>query len=288
MNWNHVKIYLAVAEKGSLLAAATDLGISPPTAARHIERLEHALGVVLFYHRHDGYRLTVDGERLLARARAMQKAAAALTYDASEPNSLRRVRLASGFWFSKLIAERLAEFHGEYPDIELELVTGHAVADLDNGEADISIRNIRPDGGDLVMRKLGESRYAIYGSKDYVELHPAAMDDNRYSDCDWIGAAPSLSGLASQKWLAQQLNREPVIRCSQTLQFLDAALSGVGLAILPQMIGDRESGLECVSSPISVGHDDIWLIVHQSMRNAPEVRAVINWLVLFFRRLAIA
>lgn len=287
MNWDQINVFLTVAEAGSLLAASAVLGISPPTVARRLDRLEDILGLRLFDRRHDGYRLTDHAESLLPSAKAMRRAAEDLSQTAQTRNVLQgtRVRVASGFWFSKLITERLGDFHAAHPGIDIELVTGHAIADLDTGEADISIRNVRPEGGDLIMRKLGESSYAIYGSEHYVAQNPEALQEGRYSNCDWVGPAPNLAALASQVWLSQRLTKAPVLRCSQTLQFLDAVKSGVGLTILPQMIGNREAGLMRVSEPIQVGHDDIWLIVHENQRSAPAVRAVINWLVPLFKSL---
>ena len=287
MNWEQVKLFLAVAEHGSLLGASAHLGLSPPTLARHIARLEDSLGFPLFDRRRDGYRMTKEADELLPVAQQLEKAAGALEYQASrlKETAHRRVRLASGFWFSKLITEQLATFHAENPDMELELVTAHAIADLDQGEADISIRNVRPEKGNLVMRKLGETTYAIYGSAEYVAANPAANSEDRYHLCDWIGAAPALAKLSSQVWLHGRLQKEPILRCSQTLQFLDAVKSGVGLTILPQIIGNRESDLVRVSQPIDFGTNEVWLIVHERMRGSPIVRRVIDWLVPLFQKM---
>ena len=287
MNWEQVKLFLSVAEHGSLLGASEGLGLSPPTLARHITRLEDALGLQLFERRSDGYRLTKQGDALMPVARQFEKSARAVEYQASrlKEAAQARVRLASGFWFSKLITEQLATFHTANPDIELELVTAHAIADLDQGEADISIRNVRPEKGNLVMRKLGETTYAIYGSRSYVSEHPEAKSEDRYRLCDWIGAAESLAKLSSQVWLQGRLQKEPILRCSQTLQFLDAVKSGIGLTILPQIIGNRESDLVRVSEPVDFGTNEVWLIVHERMRGSPVVRRVIDWLVPLFHKM---
>lgn len=288
MNWDHVKIFLVVAEGGSLTAASTILGISPPTIARHIARLEQQLGAPLFVRRHDGYRTTRQGGELMHVAITMRDAADGFGRQAAAMAKAGRtsIRLASGFWFSRMITEKLADFHADHPEIEIELVTGHAIADLDRGDADISIRNMRPSEGNLVMRKLGDAGFAVYGSTGYVAANPAARSERRFADCDWIGATRALEGLASQVWLRRRLEKEPVLKCSQTLQFLDAAKSGIGLAILPQMVGDRDPELVRVSETIPLDNKEMWLVVHEHMRNAPAVRAVINWLVPLFRSLS--
>lgn len=287
MNWDHVKIYLTVAEEGSLSAAAPKLGISPPTIARHIARLEQTLGVKLFDHRHDGYFITEQGRNLLETAQKMNGSAHIFSRQAKALGDVAsgRVRVASGFWFSRFITEHLPDFRDQHPSIDIELITGHALADLDRGDADVSIRNMRPMGGDLVMRKLGEAPYSVYGSVRYVKENPAAKDERRYNQCDWIVGSSALEGLASQVWLRSKLGKEPMLRCSQTLQFLDAAKSNVGLTVLPTMVGDKETTLERVSDPIFLDNSEIWLVIHEDLKKAPAVRAVINWLVPLFRDL---
>lgn len=286
MNWEDIKVFLSVANRGSLSGAVAELRLSPPTIGRRLTRLERSLGVTLFVRRHDGYRLTEAGEDLIKPAQAMEQAARSLDRQASARSERARasVRIASGFWFSRLITSRLADFQTQHPSIELEFVTGHALADLDCGEADISIRNVRPAEGDWVMRKLAEAPFALYGSEAYVAAHPEALDERRYSACDWIGAAPSLQHLASQRWLQAKIKKEPVLKCSQTLQFLDAAKADAGLAILPQMVGDGEAGLRRVSDPIELDHNEVWLVIHEDLRKAPAIRAVADWLVALFRK----
>ncbi len=287
MNWNHIKVFLAVADAGSLTAAGPILGISPPTIARHIARLEQTLGVKLFDSQHDGYYVTSAGKDLKIAAEKMDHAAQDFSRLAKGISGVGGgpVRVASGFWFSRFITEQMPSFHSANPSIDIELITGHAVANLDRGDADISIRNMRPLGGDLVMRKLGDAPFAIYGSVDYVSANPTAKSDARYDHCDWIGGSRGLDGLASQVWLKGKLKKDPILRCSQTLQFLDAAKSGIGLAILPKMVGDREPMLEQVSKPISLDNDEIWLVIHEDLKRAPAVRAVIDWLVPLFHNI---
>ena len=284
MNWNQVKIFLVVADARSLSAAAPLLGISPPTIARHIARLEQTLGVKLFDHRHDGYFVTSAGKELISAAEKMSCAAQDFSRQAKalDEASSGLVRVASGYWFSRIITEQMPNFHRANPSIEIELITGHALADLERGDADISIRNMRPCEGDLVMRKLGDAPYAVYGSTHYVQANPAAKNETRYDLCDWVSGSSALEGLASQVWLNGKLKKDPILRCSQTLQFLDAVKSGIGLTILPKMVGDREPLLEQVSESVSLNNSEIWLVIHEDLKRASAVRMVIDWLVPLF------
>ena len=73
-DWNDLKYFLAVAERGSTLAAGRALRVSQTTVARRLSALENATGLVLFDRNQGGYRLTPDGEGVLADARRVGQA----------------------------------------------------------------------------------------------------------------------------------------------------------------------------------------------------------------------
>ena len=74
-DWNLIKSFVAVAETGSLSAAARRLAASQPTLGRHIGELEQALGVTLFRRGRRGYELTEAGSTLYERGRAVSVSA---------------------------------------------------------------------------------------------------------------------------------------------------------------------------------------------------------------------
>ena len=77
-DWNDIRLFLAVAESGSALGAARLLGLNQTTVTRRMDVLERQLGLTLFERRTMGYRLTEDGEVLLAAARPMGELANAI------------------------------------------------------------------------------------------------------------------------------------------------------------------------------------------------------------------
>ncbi|WP_262693139.1 LysR family transcriptional regulator [Kordiimonas aquimaris] len=285
INWDHLRIFRTLADAGSLLSASEDLGISPPTISRQMARLEQTVNARLFDRSPKGYSLTNEGEGLRELVEKLDEPIQAIerftrTLDVQAAGT---VRLATGFWFSRFIMERLPSFYAEHPDIDISFITSHALSDLSRGDADISIRNTRPTSGDLVLRKLLDASFAVYGTADYTAHNPDAYSEQRFVKCDWIGGAEALENLASFRWLHARLEIPPVLKCSQTFQLLDAVKSGVGLAVLPMFVGDAEENLICVSEPIYLEQSEIWLVVHEDMRRAPAVRAVIDWLVPLMR-----
>lgn len=284
MNWDLYRIFDAVASQGSLTAAAEILRLSPPTIARRISELEVELGLRLFERSQDGYKLTDDGHNLRPLADEMARTAEALDRKrlVLQEKAVGTVRIASGYWSGRLIAWQVGKFLRANPSIQIELLASHELANMSRYGADIALRNIRPNSGRFAIRKLCSMDYAVYGAKSYVENHPEAKDERRFKACDWVGLPTTMSDLPSTAWLSERLTELPALRCSQTIHIGDAVRAGVGLGLLPRIIGDEDSTLTRVSESVQLPNRDLWLIVHEDLRDAPGVRAVVDWLVDLF------
>jgi DNA-binding transcriptional LysR family regulator len=195
------------------------------------------------------------------------------------------VRIASGHLTIRFIARRLAELMDELPGIEIELFSSYSLANLSRREADIAIRNRRPEEGRLVMRSLPQFSYVVFGSKSYVARHPEAMTEARYQGCRWIGFDDTRGRSESFEWLCAKIGRVPEIRCSNASNILNALVTGAGLAVMPCWIGAEEPMLMQLTPPIeNLDRDVMWLVVHQDMRNRPRVRLVADRLAALFHR----
>ena len=285
MSWDLYRVFSCVAAEGSLSSASRVLKLSPPTISRRIQQLEEDLGARLFERSQDGYALTQRGVELVPLAEGMAGAAAAI--DRKKPGFKETpggsVRLAAGFWISRFILEHIADFRHHHPDVEIEILTGHKFASLSKHDADLAIRNIRPDSGRMTMRKLGRLTYAVYGSKGYVHSKPEALDGRRFHDCDWVGMPEDMKNLASVQWLYCRLLNPPVVRCTQTVHVLDAVKFGAGLAVLPHFVGDGDPSLVRVSETIRFPERDLWLVIHEDLKKAIPVRTFVDWLVPLFK-----
>src|SRR5689334_14201998 len=146
LDWNDLKYFLAVAKRGSTLAAGRSLRVSQTTVARRIAALERALGVRLFDKRQAGYALTPAGHELLSRAEEVEHAASVFSEAAAA-----QLRDVSGsvkitteeVYAITVLAPVLRELHELHPEILIELDTSQQVRDLGAGEADISLRSTK-------------------------------------------------------------------------------------------------------------------------------------------------
>ena len=181
--WDHYRSFLAVADKGSLSAAARALGLTQPTLGRHIEALEASLGgAALFTRSPAGLRPTETALALRPHAEAMAMAAEALMRTASGETDAARgvVRVtASEIVGAEVLPAILTDFREAQPDIDVELVLSNQQQDLLRRDADIAVRMARPTQDALFARKLGEVRLYFHAHRRYLERHgePRDMDD---------------------------------------------------------------------------------------------------------------
>lgn len=290
-NWDDLRLFAAIAAEGSLSAAARRLKLSQPTMGRRLQALEARMGAKLLERAGGGpggnYVLTPKGAELLPLVERMVEASEAI--ERARPDfaedATGTVRIASGHLTIRFIARRLPELLDALPGIELELYSSYSIANLSRREADIAIRNRRPEEGRLVMRSLPQYSYAIFGSKEYVASHPEAAMEARYQHCRWIGFDDTRGRSDSFDWLCARIGRVPEIRCSNASTILNALLAGSGLAVLPCFIGAEEPGLMQLTAPIEdLDRETMWLVVHEDMRNRPRVRLVADRLAALFHR----
>ena len=280
-NWHHVKTFEAVAKYGGLSGAARYLGISAATAGRHITALEDQIGHLLFDRFPDGYALTSAGEALLPLASEMSATAAKLERKKSTLQDGDRgvVRIAAGNWISCLLLNRLQSLRETLPHAEFEVINSYSFASLARHDADIALRNTRPDKGRVVVRKLPSMQSAVYGRNDYVSANPAAMSESRYIECTWVGYDDELSNLPSARWLKSKRKKTPEVRCVQATNILDGLHGGLGLAVIPCWMGENDRSLIKVSDSMVLDGSEVWMLIHEDLRKVPLVRKTADWIV---------
>lgn len=290
INWDDVRLFLAVARAGGLAGAAGAANSSAPTLGRRILALERDLGVALFERHRLGYDLTPAGREFLGQAKAMEQGAMALERWRMAIDPAAVVKIAAGPWTNSFIAGHLHELQPlvsspnsqKFEPIRVELLTGISFVDLARREANLGIRNRRPHQQGLACRKIGEVEFAIYGAAQYVDNHPAARSSDRFEHCDWVVLPSSKGQVPSLLWLEQYLLRPALFSCSSVHGVLEAAGSGAGLCILPIFIGDNDDRMVRVSETIAELKSSRWLVSHDDDRHNKPIRLIADRLVKLF------
>lgn len=281
--WDDVRLFLAVARSGGLAGAVPLTGLSAPTLGRRVLALEQALTVPLFERRRDGYDLTAAGRDFMATAEGLEREAFAIERWRSALSPQASVRIAAGAWTSAFLAGQVAALRDGPDDPGIEILTGAGAADLVRREAQLGIRNRRPERLGLAGRRLQRVAFAVYAAPSVLRAQAEARDERRFMACDWIAFGTPDAAVPSARWLERRLERPVVLRCSAPQPVLDAAVAGVGLCVLPCFVGDRVAALRRASSTIDELAHEQWLVSHDEDRHNRSIRSVMTLLVRLFR-----
>lgn len=264
---------------GTLSGAVTQMGVGIATVSRRIERLENAIGQPVFTRHQSGYRLTADGELLIERAEEMEAAALSLTsglhHDAPIAGTVRLAtaeNLATG-----LIIPELEQLKADYPNLSLEIVTDVATVNLHRRDADIALRMVKPDRGNVSLQRLGTLGFGLYGSTEYVSARNTASNANAFDDDAFIGWSEAYLNLPAAQWVERTLKGRPptLVTTSLATQFA-ACENGLGLAILPHFLA-RSRGLVCLDVELGVDQT-IWLVTHSNLVHSRRIHAIAQFL----------
>lgn len=285
LNWDDMRVFLAIAREGSLSAAARRLGITQPTAGRRLRALEEALSARLFDRLPQGFLPTAAGAELLPLAEAMERSAeaVALRQPVFADQVRGTVRISLGEVTAQFLAPRLPWLRQRLPEIELELPVSHLLANLSRREADLVIRDCLPESPGLVARRLGAFAFAVYGARDYVAANPAALGEARWRDCAWVGYDEEHHYFPGQQWLLSKLEGQvPAVRLNDAMVLQEAVRAAAGLGVLACFAADSDPALVRLTPPIPEADSVKHLIVHPDLRRVPSVRAVMDVLVELF------
>jgi DNA-binding transcriptional LysR family regulator len=281
-DWNDLKHFLAFARTGSMLAAAKALRVNQSTVTRRLAELEKRLGHRLVERHLGGYRLTSIGEQLRPDAEQIEAAVAAFErrLAACQKELTGALRLTC----PTTVAHRLTRtplldaFHAQHPGLRVELVMSDQYLDLTKGEADIAIRAGQSPDENLVGRRIGESRWALYASRSYVERHgrPKRLEDiERHFVVVMDGA---LTDFRAAQWLRSVAPHATIsARSDSWTALLLAVKSGAGLTPLPAAVGDHDGELVRVIDDVPQLMMDYYLLTHRDLQHSPRVRAFFDF-----------
>lgn len=282
MNWDDIRLFLAVARAGRLKEAAARLKLDEATLSRRIRRLEQGMDARLFERTRRGHQLTKQGEELLTHAEAMEQAGlAAAEHVAGQHDAVAgtvRLSVAEGFG-SRFVAPSIHKLIRAYPGLELDLVAGTGVLSPSKREADIAVGLSRPHSGQIYVRKLTDYRLRLYGASAYFARNKLVKSRNDLTGIPIIAYVDDLLYAPELHYSEEALpGVKPQLRSTSINAQYEMVRAGNGLAILPDfMVKPGDGLLPVLEDEISVTRS-FWLSVHQDIRTLPRVRAVISFL----------
>ncbi|KQT68746.1 LysR family transcriptional regulator [Aureimonas sp. Leaf427] len=277
--WDDTKAFLAVMRAGTLSAAAEQLGVGLATLSRRIERLEDALGLPLFIRQQSGYQLTEDGANLVPQAEAMETAAFSLRSGARERLEIAGiVRLATAENLAtSLILPEIGTLRERFPALTLEVITDIATVNLHRRDADLALRMVKPERGNVTLQRVGTMGYGLYGAASYLARRQSAPDFATFETDAFIGWCETYAHLPAAQWVERILQgRPPAIATTSLTTQVAATKAGMGLAVLPHFLA-RDASLECLNSNLGIDQA-IYLVTQSDLAHAPRIKVVADFL----------
>ena len=279
MDWDTIKLFLALYRSGSARAVSVEQNTSASTVTRRISQLEKALDIKLFNRHSAGFKLTEHGHSLLQVALRMEADACEIERKLQGKNSvmqgLIRITIPSHFVVEPFV-DYISDFCALHPRVEIELMPSFSSLNLSRGEADIAIRIFYKDGAppqDLIGTKLVEIDCANYAAKSYLESH----DLGDASSANWIGWDDENQ---YPDWVVN--SRYPHLpvkhRVNDPLAQINAAKAGLGLTMNACFLCDAEASLVRLPEGLHWHRFDVWMLSHPDLRDAARFRELRQYL----------
>jgi DNA-binding transcriptional LysR family regulator len=293
MDWDKLRIFHAVAEKGSLTHAGDVLHLSQSAVSRQIRALEESLAVTLFHRHARGLILTEQGELLFDATQAMVKrldATAARIRD-SEDEVFGELRVTTTTGFGTLwLAPRLARLYEKYPALKIDLMLEERVLDLPMREADVAIRMKEPSQADLIRKRLMNIQMRLYATPEYLAAHgtPEVLDD--LSAHRLISQHAGTPQVAAGAVLVQDLMTHDIpstLTVNNYFGVLQAVLNHLGVGVLPDYLTEDFPNLVRVLPDVQSAEVPVFLAYPEELRHSKRVAAFRDFVteeIMAFRR----
>lgn len=269
MNWDDLRLFLAVARTGSISGAAKQLNVQHSTVSRRMRQFEEKLGTRLIERKQGGYELTPAGESVRDAASHIEREVLAVDgalqgadTDLTGPLKVTAINNMA----SSVLMPMLARFSESHPQIQLHVIVSNLDASLAQREADVAIRLTNSPTDTLIGKRLVTVASTVYGSRTYLEKLREQGGEPR-----WIGV--ECCGF-HKTWTRQSCDEQRHHFISDdTLLTLSAIREGLGVSILPCFMGDTDPLLERYCDPDPAFNLGLWILLHPDLKGTARVLA---------------
>ena len=268
-NWDDIRFVLAVAEKGSLNAAAKSLGVTHVTVMRRVAAFEERYGQKVFRKSAGGYSVLPEAEPVLAVARSVEDAVLSVerTIHGTQRELAGSVRIASTDSFcQKLLPNIVTRVSQTYPKLKIVLLSANSYHDMSRLAADLVVRPTNKLEDGLTGVFAGDLSFRLYSTKPISDR--------------WIGMCGNLLRTKAADWMSKNVPKDKIDHESDSFLVLqEMASAGIGMTFLPSFLGDNDPRLERVpSGPTSLAVP-VWVASQEEVFDNARFRAVREILV---------
>lgn len=288
-DWDDLRFFLAIARAGSMSAAAKVLEVAQPTVGRRLAAFERSIGSKLFVAVPGGQMLTETGQRMIAHAEKIEEEVFTALHRASgrDTKVTGTVRVTASEWLvDRVVAPLVGPLTERYPELEIELMSESRHVNLLRREADIALRPSRFEHQDIVEREVAKIAFGLYASERYLDVHGEPRFEDGCRGARLVAMPQSFRKIPDLEWLPRFCaNALVVARANGRLAMAALAQGGVGMTVLPVLIGDAAPTLRRLSPPAPGPQRRLFASVHGDARDVPRVRVTLNHLASGIARL---
>lgn len=281
-DWNQAKSFLAAVDCGSLSSAARALGLTQPTLSRQISALEDSLGVILLERGHRSLSLTQSGMELLEHVRSMSDAAdrIALTASGQSQDIAGEVCITASDTMSAYhLPPLLKKLRAIAPGIKIEVHSSNEERDLLRREADIAIRNFRPQQLDLITRLISEPEAGIYAAQAYLEETGRLDDPTEVAGAAFIGYENAERSVTIYENFGVLVDKKQIHYLANTgVVMYEMIKQGLGIGIVDKRTGSMSKQLKRLFPQLEPVTFPIWLTTHRELHTNRRIRIVYDFL----------
>ncbi|MEH6516398.1 MAG: LysR family transcriptional regulator [Halioglobus sp.] len=282
-DWADIRLFLAILDQGSLVAAAVSLELTQPQVGRRLRALEERLGTPLFVRSGRRMQLADAGVAILDSARRMQTEMLAIerSVEIQSKGLCGQVTIsATEGTGTEWLTPVLFAFHQQYPDIAVKVLIESRAVDLIHREADIALRMGRPKQPDLIARRLVTIGFGLYATKKYLQgsdeistidslagHHFVVLEspDNRMEPVGILAPIKEMAGPA-------------VYSTNSPAAQLSAVRAGFGIGMVSHRWASMNQELVRVLPEFTPLEVELWLVSHEELRNSARIRALSDFI----------
>lgn len=284
-----LSFFALVVKRGSLAAAAQELGITPPAVSKRLAALEARLRVRLLNRTTRRMSLTPEGEiylgegeRLVAELEALERR---VSGGSVVPQGLLRISATLGFG-RKYVTPELSRFARAFPEVEVQMALSDRPVNLVEQAFDLAIRFGEQPDARITARKLADNRRFLCASPAYIAAHgqPAAPRDLHRHSCIVLRESDEIYG----SWHFRSGARQETVKVRGQLSTNDGeaalswALDGHGIVLRSEWDAApylRSGRLQLLLPEWSAPPADIYILFPTKSHLQAKTRAMVDFML---------
>jgi DNA-binding transcriptional LysR family regulator len=283
MDWNSLKVFLAIVRRGSLSGAANDLVVNHSTIFRRLNAFEKKIGGKLFERINNSYVLTVLGHELFDLAQNIENSFDDIDRHIVgkdfQPKGIVKITAPNNIAY-RYLPRYISDFNVKYPEIRIELLVSNQEFNMSNRQADIAVRATSAPPEYLIGRQVSTLNWSVFASKKYKDKFGLPKDMGELKNYSLIGATGALRSLPTFTWLDKHFADQVITRCDDLTAMSYFVESGQGLAFLPD--DQCRPELKRLFNVQEGSPSNLWLLTHPDLRNVERIKLVMQYLTKAF------